>query len=59
MHRRELLRGAAALPLSKISMMSMQSRVVPTVLTAAKHHWTTRVRPWGSPGISLPAFSAR
>jgi hypothetical protein len=35
------------------------TRVVPTVPTAAKHHWTTRVRPWTSPGISLPAFSAR
>jgi hypothetical protein len=49
----------SASPLPKISMMSMHTRVGSTVLTAAKHHWTTRVRPWTSPGISLPAFSAR
>jgi hypothetical protein len=31
----------------------MHTRVVPTVLAAAKHHWTTRVRPWTLPGDQL------
>lgn len=49
----------AAWPGSNIPMRSRHTKVGSRVLAAAKHHWATRVRPWTSPGISLPVFSAR
>jgi len=41
-----------------MSPIPMRLIVGATVLSAAKHHCVTRVRPSTSDGISLPVFSA-